>query len=420
VSQPASPSAYSGYSGLYLPDSPLLSQSSDALHFNSFLQDNVRYNSTPNIAETVRYSSSTLGHEDQQSRYQEQSFGHTINLANHQQQQSYYQATTNFQIQQWPEESLTSVDEDKVKNILENVAPTERLKELFDDEVDIDDEYTGDDAGSAKCKWGECSEEFSDMKQLVDHINNVHIQVRRGTEEYPCFWKNCPRQSKPFNAKYKLVTHIRVHTGERPFKCNQKGCGRSFARLENLKIHNRSHTGEKPFLCKFFKICQKAFSNSSDRAKHEQTHKDPKPYKCEVVGCYKRYTDPSSLRKHVKNHSKEDQEQARMIKESSKERERRRSYPDLGLVPGDHLSCWSAATSYSDISAANTGATDNTSVNSSSNLSCLMSGGGLLTTCEARDAAWQRQVQDTCEGGATWQRKLETDHLYYTTTTPIF
>ena len=84
---------------------------------------------------------------------------------------------------------MTSVDEDKVKNILENVGPTERLKELFDDEVDIDDEYTGDDAGAAKCKWGECTEEFSDMKQLVDHINNVHIQVRRGTEEYPCFWK---------------------------------------------------------------------------------------------------------------------------------------------------------------------------------------------------------------------------------------
>ena len=117
---------------------------------------------------------------------------------------------------------------------------------------------------------------------------------------------------------------------------------------------------------------------------------------------------------------KEDQEQARMIKESSKERERRRSYPDLGLAPGDHISCWSAATSYSDISAANTGAADNTSVNSSGNMSCLMSGGGLLTTCEARDAAWQRQAQDTCEVGATWQRKLETDHLYYTTTTPIF
>lgn len=28
-----------------------------------------------------------------------------------------------------------------------------------------------------------------------------------------------------------------------------------------------------------------------------------KPYGCQVPGCSKRYTDPSSLRKHVKNHS---------------------------------------------------------------------------------------------------------------------
>jgi len=28
-----------------------------------------------------------------------------------------------------------------------------------------------------------------------------------------------------------------------------------------------------------------------------------KPYACTASGCNKRYTDPSSLRKHVKNHS---------------------------------------------------------------------------------------------------------------------
>lgn len=32
-----------------------------------------------------------------------------------------------------------------------------------------------------------------------------------------------------------------------------------------------------------------------------------KPYACQVVGCTKKYTDPSSLRKHVKNHTFEEQ-----------------------------------------------------------------------------------------------------------------
>lgn len=47
--------------------------------------------------------------------------------------------------------------------------------------------------------------------------------------------------------------------------------------------------------------CTKAYSNSSDRFKHSKTHQEDKPYVCRVDGCDKRYTDPSSLRKHMKS-----------------------------------------------------------------------------------------------------------------------
>ena len=60
---------------------------------------------------------------------------------------------------------------------------------------------------------------------------------------HACFWQNCPRNGRPFKAKYKLVNHIRVHTGEKPFPCPFPGCGKVFARSENLKIHKRTHTG---------------------------------------------------------------------------------------------------------------------------------------------------------------------------------
>lgn len=36
-----------------------------------------------------------------------------------------------------------------------------------------------------------------------------------------------------------------------------------------------------------------------------------KPYRCQVPGCTKKYTDPSSLRKHVKNHAVKDQLQSK-------------------------------------------------------------------------------------------------------------
>ena len=47
-----------------------------------------------------------------------------------------------------------------------------------------------------------------------------------------------------------------------------------------------------------------------------------KPYKCEVMGCTKRYTDPSSLRKHVKGHTQEEQLQYRRAKDLANQAKR--------------------------------------------------------------------------------------------------
>ncbi len=151
------------------------------------------------------------------------------------------------------------------------------------------------------CQWQDCEERFLTVEELVDHINNNHVLASKEACEYSCHWKNCVRQGKGFNARYKLLIHLRTHTGERPHACHFERCDKRFSRLENLKIHCRTHTGEKPYVCPF-EGCEKRYSNSSDRFKHTRTHLESKPYHCKVDGCFKQYTDPSSLRKHLKAH----------------------------------------------------------------------------------------------------------------------
>lgn len=159
------------------------------------------------------------------------------------------------------------------------------------------------------CKWTElsrtskqkiCDLTFSSMHELVDHVTMDHVAGLESLS-HVCMWEECLREGKAFKAKYKLINHIRVHTGEKPFSCSFPDCGKMFARSENLKIHTRTHTGEKPFQCEF---CERRFANSSDRKKHSQVHTSSKPYDCKALGCGKSYTHPSSLRKHMKVHVK--------------------------------------------------------------------------------------------------------------------
>ncbi|XP_019895137.1 zinc finger protein GLIS2 homolog isoform X2 [Musca domestica] len=147
------------------------------------------------------------------------------------------------------------------------------------------------------CDWIDCGRCFESLEFLAIHVTQIHAVASLTDGLYYCRWSGCHRTQRGFNARYKMLVHVRTHTKEKPHQCHL--CDKRFSRAENLKIHIRSHSGEKPYICTY-EGCNKAYSNSSDRFKHTRTHSMEKPYMCKVPGCQKRYTDPSSLRKHVK------------------------------------------------------------------------------------------------------------------------
>jgi uncharacterized Zn-finger protein len=119
----------------------------------------------------------------------------------------------------------------------------------------------------------------SESNTIREQVAHIGRQSTHEVKKYRPKNFQCPVCGMAFSNNGQLKNHVRIHTGERPFRCNLSNCGKTFTRNEELTRHKLIHTGDRPHVCP---SCFKGFGRKDHLKKHARTHERKKLRK----GCY--------------------------------------------------------------------------------------------------------------------------------------
>ena len=169
-----------------------------------------------------------------------------------------------------------------------------------------------------------------EIRELAAKSMELAGKRKRGSKgPYVCL---ICKSEKP--TKSALLYHICTHTGDRPFKCKDPGCGKEFSRPNRLTEHSRIHTKTTPFHCEYdgcnkkYRIrdsltlhvkhehknirnhvciqCTKKFKAKSVLQQHVmQIHTNQRPFACTHDDCYSAFISKAKLNEHMRVHTGE-------------------------------------------------------------------------------------------------------------------